>query len=85
MPGRRRASNCRAASRGSLARGIGARAAAEVARVVPREAYAPLEEVARRRCDRDPRGWPTLATALVAGAAIRSDDGIHPVVRTGEG
>ena len=43
-------------------------------RIVPREAYAVLEEVAQRRCDHDPNDWPTLATALLIGAAIWSDD-----------
>jgi predicted nucleic acid-binding protein len=48
--------------------------ASAAVRVVPREAYAPLEAAARRRCDRDPRDWPTLAIALLAEAPIWSDD-----------
>jgi predicted nucleic acid-binding protein len=48
--------------------------ASSAVRVVPREAYAPLEAIARRRSDRDPRDWPTLATALLISAAIWSDD-----------
>ena len=43
-------------------------------RIVPREAYAPLEAVARRRCDRDPRDWPTWRPRWSVNAAIWSDD-----------
>jgi predicted nucleic acid-binding protein len=74
----------RRVARFARARGITTEAAALAARVladaedavriVPRETYAPLEETARRRCDRDPGDWPTLALALLVDAAIWSED-----------
>jgi predicted nucleic acid-binding protein len=42
--------------------------------VLPAEAYAPREADARLRCDRDPADWPTVATALVVGGAIWTED-----------
>jgi len=42
--------------------------------VLPAEAYAPLESTARLRCDRDPTDWPTVAAALVIGAAVWTED-----------
>jgi predicted nucleic acid-binding protein len=38
--------------------------------ILPAEAYASQEEDARRRCDRDPTDWPTVATALLVDGGI---------------
>ena len=48
--------------------------AAPTVLVLPAEAYAPLESTARLRCDRDPTDWPTVAAALVIGAAVWTED-----------
>lgn len=75
----------RRAARFAAERGIGTAAmealvlrvlatAATVVLVLPREAYEPLEEDARRRSDRDPADWPTIATALLVGGAIWTED-----------
>jgi predicted nucleic acid-binding protein len=42
--------------------------------VVPREAYAVFEEPARRRVDRDPEDWPTIAVAMLTNGAIWTED-----------
>jgi predicted nucleic acid-binding protein len=42
--------------------------------VAPRDAYASLEEIARRRVPRDVRDWPTVALAIALDAAILTGD-----------
>jgi predicted nucleic acid-binding protein len=42
--------------------------------ITPRDAYASLEETARRRVPRDVRDWPTVALAIVLDAAILTGD-----------
>jgi predicted nucleic acid-binding protein len=42
--------------------------------VAPRDAYASLEGIARRRVPRDVRDWPTVALAITLDAAILTGD-----------
>jgi predicted nucleic acid-binding protein len=42
--------------------------------VVPRQSYAHLETIARRRIPRDPNDWPSVALALAYGADILTND-----------
>lgn len=62
-----------AAALEELADAVRAVVDAGVLRVVPRDAYATHEAVARRRV-RDPGDWPTVALALVLDAAILTAD-----------
>jgi hypothetical protein len=61
-------------SRVALQQGVGELVEARAIEVVPRDVYAPLEQVATERVPRDQRDWPTVALAMVLNAGILTGD-----------
>ncbi len=45
-----------------------------VIEIIPRDFYAQVESVARRRIPRNPQDWQTVALAIVLGAPILTGD-----------
>jgi predicted nucleic acid-binding protein len=60
--------------RRTLEQSVGALIETRAIEVAPRDAYASLEETARRRVPRDIRDWPTVALAIALDAAILTGD-----------
>jgi predicted nucleic acid-binding protein len=63
-----------ASQRGALERSVGLLIETRAIEVAPRDAYASLEEVSRRRVPRDIRDWPTVALAIALDAPILTGD-----------